>query len=90
MPVIRSVWALLVLLMALFGAAPARAADDFLDPDVAFQQHVPARKQCDVDHAHGVVLPDDRFRNLLFYAQRAGAPILEQMVFWAHRRYATS
>jgi thiol:disulfide interchange protein DsbD len=37
MPVIRSAWALLALLMALVGAAPARAADDFLDPAVAFQ-----------------------------------------------------
>jgi thiol:disulfide interchange protein DsbD len=37
MPVIRSAWALLALLMALFAAAPVRAADDFLDPDVAFQ-----------------------------------------------------
>jgi thiol:disulfide interchange protein DsbD len=37
MPVIRSAWALLALLMALLGVAPARAADDFLDPAVAFQ-----------------------------------------------------
>jgi thiol:disulfide interchange protein DsbD len=37
MPLIRSAWALLALLMSLVVAAPARAADDFLDPAVAFQ-----------------------------------------------------
>ena len=34
---IRSVWAVLALLLSLLCGAPARAADEFLDPDQAFQ-----------------------------------------------------
>jgi thiol:disulfide interchange protein DsbD len=37
---IRPVWALLALLLTLLCGAPAHAADDFLDPDQAFQLSV--------------------------------------------------
>src|SRR6476620_3983463 len=37
MPVTRTVWALLALLIATLCSSPARAAEDFLDPAVAFQ-----------------------------------------------------
>ena len=35
-PLPRAAWALVALLLTLLGAGPARAADDFLDPDKAF------------------------------------------------------
>ncbi|MEP6503889.1 MAG: protein-disulfide reductase DsbD [Betaproteobacteria bacterium] len=40
LPSIRAAWALLGLTLALLFGAPARAADEFLDPDQAFQLSV--------------------------------------------------
>jgi thiol:disulfide interchange protein DsbD len=66
MPLIRSAWALLALLMALVGAAPARAADDFLDPAVAFQvtARALAEKRVELTYriAPGYYLYRERFK----------------------------
>ena len=65
MPVLRPVWALLVLLAGLVLGAPARA-DDFLDPDQAFQLSVRAladkRVELSYKIAPGYYLYRDRFK----------------------------
>ena len=46
------------------------------DAHIAFEQHVPAGKERDVDQPYRVLLADDRFADFFLQAQCAGAPIL--------------
>ena len=58
--------------------ARERAQDRGLaDADVAFEQHVAAREQRDVDQPDRVALADDGLADLLLDAQRAAAPVFE-------------
>ena len=66
LPSLRTAWALLALLLTLLVAGPARAADDFLDPDQAFMLSVRVldakRLELSYKAAPGYYLYRERFK----------------------------
>ena len=66
LPSLRAAWALFALLLTLLAAGPARAADDFLDPDQAFMLSVRVldarRVELSYKAAPGYYLYRERFK----------------------------